>query len=44
MRVVMRYVKENGATRGKIGQKGALRVPDIFQKLMVMAAYGPDIS
>ena len=48
MRKAIGHVKGNGKSTGKGNQKGdyegTLRAPDHFQKLMVMAAYGPDMS
>jgi hypothetical protein len=48
MRKAIGYVKGNGKSTGKRNRKGdykgALRAPSHVQKLMVMAAYGPDMS
>jgi len=48
MRKAIGYVKGNGKSNGKRNQKedykGTLRAPNRFQKLMVIAAYGPDMS
>ena len=44
MRKAIGYVKGNGERNQKGDYKGTLRAPNRFQKLMVMAAYGPDMS
>ena len=43
MRKAIGYVKGNGKRNRKGEYEGALRAPNQVQKLMVMAAYGPDM-